>query len=351
MNQKKLLMIALILGWIVLGACSKSKVKNYPVPNFPSYDTTSTQLGPAPAGSPVARYGQLSVTGRYLTDEHGDTIALHGMSFGWSTWWPQYWNADVVSWLTSDWKVDVVRAAMGVDSKPGYLNDQTNQTKLMEKVVNAAINNGIYVLIDWHSSALHPTEASAFFAKMAQKYHSYPNIIYEIVNEPDNTISWPQVKTYAQSVIPQIRKYDKKNIILVGCPYWDQKIREVANSPLKGYSDIMYTVHFYAATHGQWLRDDCAYALGKGIPVFISECSGTEANGSGHIDYTQWNAWWDFCETNKLSWIDWDVADKSGELCSVLQPGASADGGWATSQLTVTGNYVRNKLRSYYSTK
>lgn len=302
-----------------------------------------------PKNSPVARYGKLSVHGRYLTDQHGDTIALHGQSLAWSSWWPQYWNAKVVSWLASDWKVDIVRASMGIDVNPGYLNDSAQQVNLLETVVDAAIRQGVYVIIDWHCEAFHQAKAICFFKNMAQRYGKYPNILYEIINEPNNTQTWPEVKAYAQALIPAIRQYDKKNIIIVGCPYWDQKIREVADSPLTGYTNIMYTVHFYAATHGQWLRDDCTYAYHKNIPIFVTECNGSEASGNGHIDYKQWNAWWNYCDQHKISWINWSISDKPHELCSALIPHASENGGWNASQLTETGKYVRHTLRSYHN--
>lgn len=298
--------------------------------------------------TPIEKYGQLAVSGRYLVDQHGQPIALHGQSLGWSTWWPQFWNSNVISWLAKDWKVDVVRASMGIDTHPGYLNDSIKQMQLLNSVIQAAIQDGIYVIIDWHSEAFHQTNALAFFKLMAKTYGKYPNIIYEIINEPNNTQTWAEVKEYANAVIPVIRQYDKKNIIIVGSPFWDQKIREVADSPLTGYSNIMYSVHFYAATHGQWLRDDCQYALNKGIPIFITECNGSEATGSGHIDYDQWNAWWNFCDENKISWINWSVSDKPGELCSILLPGASPKGHWPLAKLTETGKYVRQKLRSYH---
>jgi len=296
---------------------------------------------------PVNKYGQLYVSGRYLKSQSGQTISLRGQSLGWSTYWPQYWNANVVNWLTDDFKVDIIRASMGVEGANGYLNDQGDQLNNIKTVVDAAIAKGTYVIIDWHCEAFHQDEAVAFFKLMALQYGKYPNVLYEILNEPNNTQSWPQVKSYAQAVIAGIREYDTKNIIIVGCPHWDQKIRDVADSPLTGYSNIMYTVHYYAATHGQWLRDDCAYALSKNIPIFVTESNGTEASGSGHIDYTQWEAWFDFLETNHISWVNWSVSDKPGELCSILKPRSPSNGGWTSSQLTETGNYIRNKLRSY----
>jgi endoglucanase len=343
-NRKCAAFMGIAFFGIFLGSCSKSDV------SADAKSTEITQLKAAPAGSPVAKYGQIKVSGRYLQSSSGSNIMLRGQSFGWSTWWPKYWNANVVSWLASDWKADVVRASMGVDQTPGYLNDQTNQTNLVKTVVNGAVSSGIYVIIDWHCEAFYQSQAVAFFKSMAQTYGNNPNVIYEILNEPNNTQTWAQVKSYAQAVIAGIRQYDPDNIIVVGCPNWDQKIRDVADSPITGYSNIMYTVHFYAATHGQWLRDDCTYAYNKGIPIFITECCGTEASGSGSFNYTEWNAWWNFCDAQKISWINWSVSDVAGQLCSILQPNAPTNGGWNTSQLTESGNYVRNKLRSYSST-
>jgi endoglucanase len=307
-------------------------------------------LKAAPDNSPVAVHGQLYVSGRYMKDKNNATMNLRGQSFGWSSWWPQYWNANVVSWLATDFKVDIVRAAMGVDASPGYLTgDMTNQKNLVKTVVNAALVSGVYVIIDWHCEAFHQTEAVAFFSEMAQTYGSNPNVIYEILNEP-TTQTWSQVKSYATAVIAAIRQYDPDNIIVVGCPQWDQMIRQVADSPITGYTNIMYTVHFYAASHGQWLRDDCSYALGKNTPIFVTECSGMEASGSGAINYTEWEAWFSFMEANSISWVNWSVSDKAGESCSILLPGAPSNGGWTSAQMNESGNYIRTKLRSFATT-
>jgi endoglucanase len=347
MKLKNALPAIALLLFALLNGCEKDLMTD-PVTN-PS-DGMSLLLKAAPAGSPVATHGQIYVSGRYMKDRNNATMNLRGQSFGWSSWWPQYWNANVVSWLASDFKVDIVRAAMGIDASPGYLTgDMTNQKSLTKTVVNAAIATGVYVIIDWHCEATHQAEAVAFFGEMAQTYGSNPNVIYEILNEP-TTQTWAQVKTYAAAVIAAIRQYDPDNIIVVGCPQWDQVIRQVADAPLTGYTNIMYTVHFYAASHGQWLRDDCSYAIGKNIPIFVTECSGMDASGSGAINYTEWEAWFSFMEANSISWCNWSVSDKAGESCSILLPGAPANGGWTSAQLNESGNYIRTKLRSFAGT-
>ena len=134
--------------------------------------------------------------------------------------------------------------------------------------------------IDWHSHNLRQEEAKEFFTQMATRYKGVPNVIYEVFNEPVED-SWEQVKAYSVEVVKTIRAIEPDAVILVGCPHWDQDIHLAADDPITGYSNIMYTLHFYANTHGQWLRDRADYALGKGLPIFVSECAGMEASGDG----------------------------------------------------------------------
>src|SRR5436190_1873613 len=100
---------------------------------------------------PVKKHGQLKVSGIQLVDQHGQPVVLHGMSFGWHCFWPRFYNADAVKWLARDWKCDVLRAAMGVEPDNGYLQKPEWSVEKIKDVVNAAIRENIYVIIDWHS--------------------------------------------------------------------------------------------------------------------------------------------------------------------------------------------------------
>ncbi|WP_158639585.1 glycoside hydrolase family 5 protein [Arachidicoccus ginsenosidivorans] len=182
-------------------------------------------------------------------------------------------------------------------------------------MIKGAIDNGIYVIVDWHSHNINLDPAGQFFSYIAQKYHGYPNIIYEVFNEPDEE-SWPDVKAYAEKIIGVIRQYDPKNVILVGCPHWDQDINLPAKDPIKGYQNLMYTLHFYAATHKQALRTRCEQAILQGLPVFISESAGMEASGNGKMDYAAWHKWINFADKHHLSWVVWSISDKD-ETCSM----------------------------------
>lgn len=294
----------------------------------------------------VKEHGRLHVEGTQLKDSSGNAVVLRGMSLGWHCLWPRFYNAGTVQWLRKDWGITVVRAALGVElGKDSYLRRPEWSKEKITAVVDAAIKEGIYVIIDWHSHNINLAESKAFFREMATLYGRQPNIIYEIFNEPDQE-TWEEVKAYSNEIIQTIRAIDPDNIILVGSPHWDQDIQVVADDPLKGYTNLMYTLHFYAATHKQELRDRAGYALRKGIPIFISESAGMEATGDGPLNEEEWTKWIDWCEKNRLSWITWSVSDKD-ETCSVLRPSASDGGPWEDKDLKESGLKARAMIKRY----
>lgn len=290
----------------------------------------------------VGRNGQLQVKGTQLVNEHGDAFVLRGVSFGWHIWWPRFYNQQTVAWLASDWKCNVVRAAIGVGPDNSYLQNPDFAIEKLTNVIEGAIKEGIYVIVDFHSHDIHSNEAKAFFTHVAQKYGKHPNIIYEIFNEPDNE-SWEEVKAYSEDLIKTIRAIDPNNIILVGSPHWCQDIHLVAEDPILGQTNIMYTMHFYAGTHKKWLRDRTDAAIAKGIPVFVSECAGMEATGDGPIDHAEWKAYLDWMEQRKLSWIVWSIADKN-ETCSMLLPEAESTGNWSLGSMKEWGKISRTAI-------
>ena len=180
--------------------------------------------------SPVEQWGQLKVVGTQLCDQNGNPVTLRGASLGWHNLWPRFYNAKAVKWLADDWNAKVVRAAMGIMIEDNYLENPSFALDCMEPVIKQAIKQGTYVIIDWHSHKLLTRDAVKFFGKMAKKYGHHPNVIYEIYNEPVED-SWTDLKEYAKAVIDEIRKYDPDNIVLVGCPHWDQDIPRGRKSP------------------------------------------------------------------------------------------------------------------------
>lgn len=295
--------------------------------------------------SPVQTYGKLRVQGNRIVGKNGKPVQLRGMSLFWSQWIGQYYNADAVNWLANDWRCTVVRAALAVEPD-GYLKNPEKEKQKIIAVVDAAVKAGIYVIIDWHDHNAHEkTDAAVkFFGEMARRYGKLPNVIYEPYNEPLQNTDWSkQIKPYHEAVIREIRKYDPSNIVVCGTRAWSQKVDEASLDPIK-MPNVAYTLHFYATTHKQWLRDAAATAMKNGVALMVTEFGTTEASGDGVIDYEETKKWWEFLDTNAISWCNWSVADKV-EAAAALKPGAGARGKWKDSEITASGRFVRDELR------
>jgi len=297
-------------------------------------------LSTPPAGSPVALHGKLSVQGNQIVDEHGEAVQFRGMSFFWSQWEPEYWNADAVNFLVDDWKCTLVRAAMAVEHG-GYLEQPLDETAKMIAVVDAAIAKGIYVIIDWHDHAAfdHVNQAKDFFNEMAEKYGQFPNVIFETFNEPMQ-VSWADViKPYHEELVPVIRNHTQDSIIVLGTKTWSQDVDEAADDQVPG-TNLAYTLHFYAATHKSNLRDKAAVALEKGVALMVTEWGTCDASGNGTLDLESSREWIAFLDEHNISHANWAVSDKL-EAASAFWPGAAATGGWTDEDLTPSGYYIR----------
>jgi len=295
--------------------------------------------------SVVQQHGQLRVQGNRIVDQHGEPVQLRGMSLYWSQWIPKYYTANTVRWLRDDWKVTVVRAAMAV--KPdGYEKNPAAERDKVIAVVDAAIELGIYVIIDYHAHTAHENlpQARAFFADRAKRYGNLPNVLYEPYNEPLD-VSWAKVlKPYHEGVIDAIREHDPDNIVIAGTRNWSQQVSEAAANPI-ARPNVAYTLHFYANTHGQSLRDDAQKALNRGAALFVTEYGTTDATGDGVVNEAATREWWAFLDRNFIGHLNWSVADIR-ESSAALFPGASPDGGWAINQIKPSGVLVRNELRA-----
>jgi len=292
-------------------------------------------------------HGLLQVNGNSIVDKNGDAVSFAGNSFFWSNdnWGGErYYEPEVVSWLKKDWNTTIVRAAMGVEDPGGYLDNKTANKNRVKTIVDAAIDEGLYVIIDWHSHHAedNTNEAVLFFQEMAELYGEHDNVIYELYNEPLD-ISWSNIiKPYAISVITAIRAIDPDNLIVVGTPEWSQRVDLAAADPITGFYNIAYTLHFYTIYHQQWLRDRANAALDDGIALFVTEW--------GSIGYSlvdpEANKWMTWCFDNKISHCNWAVNDKEEEW-SILVPGASTSGGWGNDDLTDAGKLAKNIIMNW----
>lgn len=291
----------------------------------------------------------LEVKGSRLVNEYGKSVQLYGVSTHGLSWFPQYVNQNAFTFMKKKWNVNVVRLAMYTAEYNGYCTGDAANRKKLEKYIDNGVKYaakaGLYVIIDWHilsdgNPAKYQNQSLAFFKKMARKYKNYTNVIYEICNEPNGGTSWNTVKKYAEKVIAGIRAYDKKAVILVGTPTWSQDVDQAAAKPVnKKFKNIMYTLHFYAATHKEELRRKAQRAIDAGLPIFVSEFGICDASGNGALDKTEAGRWLKFLDKNKISYVAWNLSNKA-ESSSFIKVGCKKTSGWKMSDLTPGGSWL-----------
>ena len=313
-----------------------------------------SQTTPVPSPALPARQGGasqngwLQVTGTQLCNEAGEPVVLRGMSSHGIHWYGQFTSSRAIA-NTADQGANLFRVAM-YTGEGGYLSQPAAVKARAEAAVDAAIENDLYVILDWHilsdgDPMAHVKEAERFFGEMARRYRDTPNVIYEICNEPNGNVTWPgNVKPYAQRVIRAIRAHSPRAVILVGSPTWSQDLHLAAADPLEG-ENLMYTLHFYAGTHGEELRARIDGALARGLPVFVSEWGTSRADGSGGVFLEESRVWLDFLDAKGISWCNWSLCDKN-ETSAALRPGTSPEGPWGAGDLTESGRFVFSRFSS-----
>lgn len=284
-----------------------------------------------------------------MTAENGEKISLAGMSLFWSTAEDvtNFYNAETIDFLADEWEIDIIRTAMGVkeswDGGRGYVDSPDTQKEMIKNVIDAAIANDIYVIVDWHThyAENYIDEAVTFFSEISEEYGHNDHIIYEIYNEPIWQ-SWTTIKSYAETVIDAIREKDPDNLIIVGSREWSQRVDEAAADPIED-DNVAYTIHFYAGTHGQFLRDRASQAMEDGIPIFVTEWGTVSADGNGGVNTSETNAWIEFMKDNHISHANWSVGDKN-ESSAIINVNKGIHG-LKNDDLTTSGILVKSIIQ------
>ena len=272
-------------------------------------------------------------------------ISTHGLP-----WYPEYVNAACFRQFREEWGMNVVRLAMYTAEYGGYCTGG-NQDELKELIrdgVSCATDCGMYVIIDWHilsdgNPNTYLEEAKEFFGEIAEEYAEYTNVIYEICNEPNGGVSWSDVKEYAEQIIEVIRGEDEDGLILVGTPNWCQYVEQAAADPITAYDNIMYTLHFYAATHTDSLRDAMTKAVEAGLPVFVSEYGICDASGNGAIDKEQADRWAELLDEYGISYVAWNLSNKA-ETSAILKSSCGKVSGFTLEDLSDSGKWLYERL-------
>lgn len=293
----------------------------------------------------------LHVDGTQLKDAQGNAVQLRGLSTHGLSWYPQYVNEDAFRWFRDAWHANVIRLAMYTAESGGYCTDGDRDylKKLIQDGVSYATALDLYVIIDWHilsdgNPNTYKEEARQFFAEMSAQYAEQDNVLYEICNEPNGGVSWADVKAYAEEVIPVIRENDSDAVILVGMPTWCQDVGSAAADPITGYENIMYTLHFYAASHTDDLRNQMKQAIAAGLPVFVSEYGICDASGNGAIDETQAQAWINLLNDCGVSYVAWNISNKE-ETSAIFSSSCTKSEDFTEEDLSASGRWLYEMLR------
>ena len=291
--------------------------------------------------------GRLHVEGTDLVDENGKAVQLRGVSTHGLTWYPEYINENLFSQVSNDWNGNLIRLAM-------YANvycdkDEREQSyELMKQGIDAAVASDMYVLVDWHileegNPNSQIDEAMEFFERISTEYADCPNLIFEICNEPNGEAGWYDVLEYSNRVIPVIREHIPGSVILVGTPEWDRNLGSAVLHPLD-FDNVMYVLHFYAASHHEGLRSELVNAHDAGLPVFISECGISESSGDGDLDFASAAEWFTYLDENNISYAVWSLSDKD-ESSAFFKPGFDPNGKINDKDLSEAGLWVRELIR------
>jgi endoglucanase len=267
--------------------------------------------------TPVEEHGWLSVSGGKLLNEHGAPVILRGMSLFWSQWGGKFFTAPWVGKLATDWNCSVVRAPLGVEPN-GYLEDPAKELAKIYAVIDASIERGIYVIVDWHSHVPHTNAAVEFFETIMQRYAPCPNIILELWNEPLPGINWKRdILPHHIEVLDRVRKRHISNVAICGTGNYCRDLTTIRADPVP-FENVCYALHYYAASHRQGLRRYAHEALRSDICLFVSEYGLSDSSGDGPLDIAEAKRWWDFLDEHHVSHVNWCFNDKL-EACSSLR--------------------------------
>jgi hypothetical protein len=272
--------------------------------NLPGYQIGDVATGLLESASNVYRVTAVTmeagVGGQHWDRYPKGTTTYHEEQDGWSIDW-QY----VGVWGTSG-TVSPDQLSPVLDNGQGFLVDGTMQwtymsadyspaqalanftdwkTKVMDPVVQRAIDDGLYVVIcefDF-GPAQHPlrhARMADFWHRMAtSQWKNHPQVLFELFNEsedigsfPGGAGSWAVQKPVLQEVVNMIRADGATNIILVPTPFYSSWIGEATSSPLVG-PNLAYTLHQYRS---QWEayssnRDQILQGLASGQAIVMTE--------------------------------------------------------------------------------
>jgi endoglucanase len=285
-----------------------------------------------------AQLSHISVQGNHFMTADGQTIIFRGLDTSdpdklqRNDEWNKHYFEVAKSWGANIVRFPVHPAAWRIHGKAGYL-------KLLDQGVKWAGEEGMYVIIDWHSignlyqgkffpasSELYPTtaydttkeETFDFWRTMARHYHGNNTVaFFELFNEPTTTpnlgtCTWPEWKKLMEELIRTIRANGGTAVPLVAGFNFAYDLTPVATDPIDA-KGIGYVAHPYPMKAKQpwdenWTHD-WGFVADK-YPMILTEIGFQPADEPGGYnpitgDETYGKAITSYCARRGISYTVW----------------------------------------------
>ena len=305
-----------------------------------------------------SRYGKLHVEGANLVDKDNNPVQLIGLSTHGLHWYGEYVNEASLAAAKEAFNINVFRFSL-YTSENGYCECSASEKERLYQLVLSGVKIAtkldMYAIVDWHmlgggknkddrNPQYYQEEAKEFFDRITKDLADYDNVFYEIMNEPNGSkVTWAICKAYAEEIIPIIRANCPDAIVLCGNPNYSSDLSSPRRNPLS-FDNIMYTFHFYAGDEDMQSTTEVTKAYSAGLPIFITEHGGMDADGDGAIDYDSVARWYSALDARNISYVAWNISHKN-ESSGILSSKKANLDDFSNDNLKAWGKYYKAHIK------
>jgi endoglucanase len=288
---------------------------------------------------------------RLYGEKSGQLAAPAGFSLDILKLRPEVYTAQTVHNLHTQYNAQLIRIAMDGFDQTGPTYNSDAYKNAISTVIDAAIAEGIYVVVSWEdlafaqaglSSGTRVSVETGFFNWLSQKYKNSPNLIYEIWSVPGYNLTWSEhIRPPCVAIINAIRQVDPINLIICPTPTFDTDFAAAAASPIPDVN-LAYALQYFTFFKASSLFMNPPY---YGMPIFIS---GWSANLRD--DYL--NSFTSWLSSNPLPIAAWSIGTANDigaqfEMGSFTRENTNFTGPWVDTELTTSGSIITQFVKQW----
>ncbi len=251
---------------------------------------------------------RLRADGNRIVDANGKEVVLRGVSLPYLSQRRDRSVKERIDMAVDDWRADVVRLPLYGPHRT--LDPIQAHEKYLKEAVEHCVAKGVYCIIDLHfidDLRVRRPHAHYFWHQIAPLYADNPNVLFELYNEDnfggaENPRSWAEYKALIGPVAAMVRERAPETLLLIGCPRWNQDLRDIAGDPFPD-PNVAYVWHFYG-NHDRTAWKDAA-CLAERHPVFVTEFGWQNKDAPSHQRATTTDfgmPFMDFMAKHHVSW-------------------------------------------------